>query len=53
MEEKAASLRVGYLAHPVTADVVSVNGENTEEMCQMRGNKAFNLKQTVLMYYEN
>jgi len=53
VEEKAASLRVRCLGHPVTTNGVSVNGENTEEMCQMHGNEAFNLKQTVLVYYEN
>jgi len=53
VKEKAASLRVGYLGCPVTADGVSVNGENTEETCQMRGNEAFNLKQIALVYYEN
>jgi len=53
VEEKAASLRVGYLGCPVTADGVGVNRENTEEMRQMCGNEALNLKQIVLIYYEN
>ena len=53
VEEKAASLGVVYLGHPVTADGVSVNGENTEEMHQTHGNEALNLKQIVLVYYKN
>jgi len=53
VEERAASLGVGYLGCPVTADGVSVNRENIEETHQMHGNEAFNLKQTVLVYYEN
>jgi len=40
VEEKIASLGVGYLGCPVTADGVSVNRENTEETHQMHGNKA-------------
>ena len=53
MEEKAASLWVVYLGCPVTADGVSVNGENTEETHQTCGNEALNLKQIVLVYYKN
>jgi len=53
VEEKIAPLRVRYLGHPVTADGVSVIGEDIEEMHQMHGNKTIYLKQTVLIYYKN